>query len=217
MKTDGDIRRDVEAELRWTPDIDETDVAVKVNDGVLTLAGFVHSYYERYLAEAAAKRVAGVTGVANDLEVRLSSGEGMADPEIARAAVAAVRAELPVTHEKIKVVVREGRVTLEGNVEWYFQKDRAESAVRRLHGVIAVSNLIRIAPRVSAIEIKEKIEEAFRRSAGVDASHISIEARGGEVTLRGNVRSWAERDQAQHTAWAAPGVTQVKNDITVSL
>jgi osmotically-inducible protein OsmY len=217
MKADGDIKRDIEAELHWSPDIDETDIAVKVNGGVVALTGFVHSYHETYQAEAAVKRVAGVAGVANDIQVRLSSGNVMADPEIAREAVTAIKLELPFSHESIKVLVHEGRVTLEGTLEWQFQKERAETAVRRLKGIRGVTNLITIKPRVSTSDIKRKIEDAFRRSAEVDANHISIEARGSEVTLRGNVRSWAERDQAQRTAWSAPGVTQVKNDITVRL
>ncbi len=217
MKADGDIKRDVEAELHWSPDIDETDIAVKVNGGVVALTGFVRSYHETYQAEAAVKRVTGVAGVANDIQVRLPSGNVMADPEIAREAVTAIKLELPFSHESIKVLVHEGQVTLEGILEWQYQKERAEIAVRRLKGIRGVTNLITIKPRVSTSDIKRKIEDAFRRSAEVDANHISIEARGSEVTLRGNVRSWAERDQAQRTAWSAPGVTQVKNDITVSL
>jgi osmotically-inducible protein OsmY len=170
-----------------------------------------------YQAEAAVKRVAGVAGVANDIQVRLPSGNVMADPEIAREAVTAIKLELPFSHESIKVLVHDGQVTLEGILEWQYQKERAEIAVRRLKGIRGVTNLITIKPRVSTSDIKRKIEDAFRRSAEVDANHISIDARGSEVTLRGNVRSWAERDQAQRTAWSAPGVTQVKNDITVSL
>lgn len=217
MKAEGDIRRDVEAELRWSPDLDETDIAVKANDAVVTLTGFVRSYHEKYQAEAAVKRVAGVAGVANDIQVRLPSGNVMVDPEIAREAVTAIKLELPFSHESIKVLVHEGHVTLEGILEWQYQKERAETAVRRLKGITGVTNLITIKPQVSTTDIKRKIEDAFRRTAEVDANRISIEARGSEVTLRGKVRSWAERDQAQRTAWSAPGVTQVKNDITVSL
>lgn len=217
MKADGDIKRDVEAELRWSPDIDETDIAVKVNGGVVALSGFARNYYDKYQAEATVKRVAGVAGVANDIEVRLPQGGGASDPEIAREAVTAVKLALPVSHEGIKVLVHEGRVTLEGTLEWQYLKETAETAVRRLRGVTGVSNLITIRPRISTTDIKHKIEQAFHRSAEVDANHISIEARGSEVTLRGNVRSWGERDQAQRTAWSAPGVTHVKNEITVSL
>ncbi|RPH61757.1 MAG: BON domain-containing protein [Acidobacteria bacterium] len=215
MKTDSDIKRDVEAELRWSPEIDETDIAVKVNGGVVALSGFARSYYDKYQAEATVKRVAGVAGVANDVEVRLPQGGETSDPETAREAVTAIKLALPVSHESIKVLVHKGRVTLEGTVEWQYLKEAAETAVRRLRGLTGVSNLITIRPRVSTTDIQHKIEDAFRRNAEVDAKHISIEARGSEVTLRGNVRSWGEREQAQRTAWSAPGVTQVKNQITV--
>lgn len=216
MKSDSEIMRDVEAELRWSPDFDETDVAVKVNDSVVTMTGFVHEFAEKYQAETAVKRVAGVAGVANDIEVRLPSRDRVADPEIAREAVAALRHELPIACENIKVLLHQGRVTLEGAVEWGYQKEYAENAVRRLRDITGVSNLIVVRPRVAPTEVKRRIEEAFRRSAEVDGKSISVDAHGGEVTLKGKVRSWAERQEAQHTAWCAPGVTQVRNEITVS-
>lgn len=215
MKSDTEIKRDVEAELRWDPELDQTDIAVKVNETVVTLTGFVRSFPEKYRAEATAKRVAGVAGVANDIEVRLASADALTDPQIARAAVAALQSALPLSWQEVKTLVHEGHVALEGTVEWHYQREKAEHAVREVKGVVSVRNSIRIRPRVTASEIKHKIEEAFRRSAEVDANHVTVEAHGGEVTLRGEVRSWAERDQAQRTAWSAPGVLQVRNELQV--
>jgi osmotically-inducible protein OsmY len=215
MKSDADIKRDVEAELRWDPDINATDIAIAVKDGVVTLTGFVHSYMQKLQAERDAKRVAGVAGVANDIEIRIPTSSQRADPEIARDAVAALKQELPYSSEHIKVVVKDAWITLEGTVEWNYQRTRAADAVRRVRGIKGVSNLILLKPSVAPSEIKAKIEEAFRRSAEVDARHITVEATGGEVVLRGTVRSWAERQEAEHAAWRAPGVTKVDNRITI--
>jgi len=214
MKSDADIRRDVEAELKWSPEVDETDIAIKVNTGEVTLTGYVRSFYEKFQAEVAIKRVKGVAAVANDIQVRQFAG-APTDPQIARAAVAALKFELPVTWEKIRPVVQQGRVTLEGAVEWQYQREAAERAVRHLSGVITVLNSITITPKVHAKDIKHSIEDAFRRIAHVDADHITVDTRGSDVTLRGEVQSWAERDEAQRTAWSAPGVSNVVNELRV--
>jgi osmotically-inducible protein OsmY len=216
MKADHEIELIVMDELQWDPDLDATDIAVSVKNGVVTLAGFVKNYADKYEAESAAKRVAGVRGVANDIEVRMPNVDERPDPEIARDAVAAIKSQLPVSSENIKVIVKDGWVTLEGIVEWQFQRNTAETAVRRIKGIRGVSSLIQLKPRVQPSEIKRKIQDAFERSAEVDANHITVEANGGEVVLKGTVRSWVERQEAERAAWAAPGVTKVEDRIVVS-
>jgi osmotically-inducible protein OsmY len=157
-----------------------------------------------------------VAGLANDIVVRLPDIDERPDPDIARDAVAAIRYQLPTSSKDIKVTVQGGWVTLEGTAEWYYQKDAAEMAVRPLRGVKGVSNMIRLTPRVAPSEVKSKIEEAFKRNAAIDASNIIVEASGDEVILNGSVRSWAERQEAENAAWAAPGVTKVTDRVTVS-
>jgi osmotically-inducible protein OsmY len=216
MKSDQEIERDVRDELKWDPDLDADDIAVSVKSGVVTLAGFVKSYSDRLEAEAAAKRVAGVLAVANDIEVRLPAIDQRPDPDIARDAVAALKAELPISHDKMKVIVKDGWVTLEGTAEWQYQKTTAENAVRKVKGVKGVTNVITVKPKVQPSELQRKIMDAFKRNAEVDANRITVEANGSEVILKGTVRSWIEREEAERVAWSAPGVTKVEDRIVVS-
>jgi osmotically-inducible protein OsmY len=215
MRSDSEIEKNVKAELEWDPDLDATDIAVSVKDGVVTLTGFVKSYTDRYEAEIAAKRVAGVVAVANDIEVRMPSVDERPDPDIAREAAAAIKSQLPISSQNIKIIVKNGWATLEGEVEWQYQRQTAESVVRRIKGVKGVSNTILLRPRAEPTEVKRKIQEALRRSAEVDANRIEVEAHGGEVILKGAVRSWIEREEAERAAWAAPGVTKVEDRIIV--
>src|SRR3569833_1267183 len=216
MKNDSAIKHDVEEELRWEPQVDDTDISVKINHGVVTLTGFVGCYAQKYRAGNAAKRVAGVTALANDIEVRLTPAEGVPDPQLARDAIAALKIELPISWEEIKPTVQNGKVSLEGTVEWHYQRERAEQAMHHLRGVVSVRNSIRVKPRVIVTDgLKDKIAAAFRRTAQVAADSISIEEHHGAITLRGKVPSWAEREHAYRPAWSAPGVTHVSNESNV--
>jgi len=214
-RSDNSLRDDVLLELKWDPKISSaSDIAVAVKDGVVTLSGFVPSFWEKDAAEKAVKRVYGVRGIANDIEVKLFWQR--TDPEIARAAVRELESHVSIPADRIKVTVKDGWVTLEGTVDWEYQKSLAESAMKKLKGVSGVTNKIQVTPKAFAAEVKSKIEEALRRSAELDARRITVKIEGSTVKLYGSVSSWAERDEAERAAWSAPGTTMVENHILVN-
>jgi osmotically-inducible protein OsmY len=214
---DTELRDSVLDELSWEPMVDPAEIGVSVSDGVVTLTGFVESFTEKTAAEEAAKRVYGVRAVANDIEVHLAGSMARTDADIARAARNVLDWNTMIPGDDITVTVRNGWVTLEGSVDWQYQKESAANAVRNLTGVKGVENIISIRERERSQEIESKIEDALRRSAELDARRIHVDRQDGTVVLHGNVRSWFERMEAESAAWSAPGVTDVDNEITVTV
>ena len=215
MKTDTQLRDDVQAELSWDPAFKASDIGVIVKDGVVTLTGQLASHAEKYAVERAVQRVHGVKAVAVEMTVKLPFGNERTDADIAIAAERALEWNVLVPDGKIRPLVEKGWLTLQGEVEWGYQRSAAEGAVRDLMGVTGVSNLVKVKPKVSPADVEKKIHDALSRQAEREASRLSISVNGSQVTLRGVVHSWTERDAVQGAAWATPGVSAVVNDLLV--
>jgi osmotically-inducible protein OsmY len=212
---DSEIRRKVSEELDWDPRIDASAVGVAVKEGVVTLSGSIANYWQKKEAERVVKRVTGVKAVAEDLTIKLPGAAERSDADIAQSVLDGMQFNVAVPSNRIQVTVESGWVTLEGEVEWHYQRSAAESAIKYIMGVKGVTNDINIKPRVSAADVEAKIESAFARRAQLDANQIRVESSDGKVILRGRVHSWDEREQAEQAAWAAPGVTKVENKVIV--
>ncbi|MEK1889753.1 MAG: BON domain-containing protein [Phyllobacterium sp.] len=213
--SDGAIRQDVIDELDFEPSIDAANVGVAVKDGIVTLTGNVKTYIERMTAEHAATRVKGVKGLASEIEVVPFGSNKVTDEDIVQRCLNVLKWNTTIPEGAIQVKVSKGWVTLEGRATWQYQKDAAESAIRRLAGVVGITNWIAISPQTSPTDIKKRIEEAFRRDAEVEAKAITVSVTGSTVTLEGRVKAWAERKAAERAAWSAPGVKLVDDRITV--
>lgn len=217
MKSDQQLRNDVLDQLQWEPSIHEAEIATAVKSGVVTLSGDVDSYAEKYAAVRSIERLNGVTAVVDDLRVNLPSAHRRPDTEIAHTAVSALKWDITVPDDKLKMTVRDGWITLDGEVMWQYQKSAAERAIRNLIGVKGVTNLVSVRPhKASAFDVSTKIRDALRRTAELDADHIVVEANDGAVTLEGTVHSYAERRDVERAAWSAPGVSAVDDRIAVA-
>lgn len=214
-RTDAEIKADVEAELAFEPSVNPSEIAVTVKDGIVTLAGWVDSYMKVVQAEEAAHRVLGVWAVANDLELRLPAS-GPTDADLASAAVHTLEWDADVNIDDLDVTVSNGWITLKGRVERAYQRQDAERLVRRLAGVRGVTNLLAVVPSPVPADVKARIEDALVRAASIDAGWITVEVDGSTVVLRGTVRTLSEKQDAERTAWAAPGITAVDNQLTVA-
>jgi osmotically-inducible protein OsmY len=215
IRTDEDIQESVMAELKWDAKLQPNEIGVLVKDGIVTLTGWVDSFLKKWSAEETALKVSGVKAVANDIEVKLESER--TDADIAAAALRALEWDVFVPANKIQVTVSKGWVTLKGELEWQYQKQDADRVVRRLAGVKGVSNLITIKPRANPPEVKKKIEDALVRNAEIDANRITVDVQGSKAILKGTVRAWVEKEEAERVAWSAPGITSVENRITVEI
>ena len=216
MKTDQELQRDVMEELRWEPMVKSSTIGVAVYRGIVTLGGYVDSYMEKVRAEAAVKRVKDVKAVVEDIHVRLLESDIRSDQEIAEAAYNALKWHAELPHKRIKIMVENGHITLDGDVDWQYQKDAAMDAVKTIVGIRGASNFLFVKPTANAGIVKEDILRALQRKADLEASNIDVIASGNHVTLRGSVRTAAERQMAEYAAWSAPGVATVTDELVVT-
>ena len=213
MKSDTQIQKDIIDQLAWEPYLNKSQIGVSVKNGIVTLTGQVDSYPKKLAVENAAKKIAGVKAIAEDLQLGVTPVNTPADTEIAAAILDILKWDTAVREEKIKIEVENGNVKLEGEVEWEFERRNAEAAIEGLKGVRSVKNCIIVKPRLSAADIKQKIIAAFERNAVIDARKIDVDVADGKVTLRGTVRSFAEKKDAEDAVWFAPGVSRVESRI----
>ncbi len=215
MKTDLELKQDVQDELKWEPSINATDIGIIVKDGIVTLTGTLNTYAEKIAAEKATKRVSGVKAVVEKIEIKILGSDKRADVDIAKTALDRLMWDTSIPKEAVMVKVENGWITLEGKVDWNFQKEAAKNAVQNLYGVRGVTNLIDTKSPIQPFQIKESIKKTFERNAILDAVKIEVKTEGHKVTLSGSVQSWDEKKQAEEAAWAAPGVWDVQDNLQI--